>query len=67
MRILCSIGYDEIENDDGHLVEGVAAVCSKCGHVTESYGHSDCSVRRCLARMRHECPEAEANFYFSYD
>jgi hypothetical protein len=67
MRIFCSIDYDELENDDGYSVEGVAAVCSKCGHTTESFGTSDRSVRRCLALMREECPENKSNFYFSDD
>jgi hypothetical protein len=67
MRILCSIGYDEIENDEGHFIEGVAAICSRCGHLTESFGNSECSIRRCLALMRDECPEDESNFYFSDD
>jgi hypothetical protein len=65
MKITCSIGYTELENDEGYPVDGITATCSRCGHETESFGTSECSVRRCLALMREECPEDENNFYTS--
>jgi hypothetical protein len=67
MQIACSILFTELENEEGYLVEGVSACCSRCGHETESYGTSDRSVRRCLVLMREECPEGENNFYTSDD
>lgn len=59
------VGIDEtiLTNDDGNDVEGICATCSLCGHQTESYGTSEKSVKRCLALMREECPEEQANFY----
>jgi hypothetical protein len=46
---------------------GVEACCTRCGHITRSYGTTDRSVRRCLALMGEECPEDEGNFYVSVD
>jgi hypothetical protein len=65
VKISCSIGFVERENDSGHLIESVSAVCSRCGHETFSFGTSDRSIRRCLVLMREDCPAAENNFYLS--
>ncbi len=65
MKIACSIDFTELETDEGHLVDGVSALCSRCGHETQSFGTSDRSIRRCLVLMREGCPEGEDNFYTS--
>ena len=67
MKVACCIDYIELENDDGREVESVRATCSRCDHETESFGTEAVSVRRCLALMREECPEGEANFYVAED
>ena len=67
MRVSCTVDVTTLETDDGHEVEGVTVECSRCGHETESFGTSPASVRRCLALMREECPEDEANFYVADD
>ena len=67
MKVTCKIDTAELENEDGYPVDGVVAVCTRCGHSTESFGTSDASVRRCLALMREECPNGERNFYVAED
>jgi hypothetical protein len=64
MRVECEIEETELEGDYAP-VEGVMATCSRCDHVTESFGTSDSSVKRCLVLMREECPKNESNFYYS--
>lgn len=64
MEVAVSIEEVVMTNDAGLDVDGVVAVCSRCGHETKSYGTSGRSRRRCLAIMREECPENEHNFYF---
>ena len=63
MKVQCEIEETELENEDGLAVSGVTATCERCGHETEAFGTSEASRRRCLARMREECPKAELNFY----
>jgi hypothetical protein len=58
MKIECEISESEMDGS-----RSVCALCTRCGHTTESYGVSARSVRRCLALMREECPEDERNFY----
>jgi hypothetical protein len=43
------------------------AECLRCDHATESFGHGESSVRRCLALLRDECPNNEENFYVNED
>jgi hypothetical protein len=62
MRVECEVEEVVLEGDVGD-VDGVQATCLRCGHVTESFGTGEASVRRCLALMREECPEGERNFY----
>jgi hypothetical protein len=62
MKVWCEIQEDELDSDRG-LVQGVRAVCSECGHETESSGTSERSIKRCLALMRKECPEGTSNLY----
>lgn len=66
-RVLCKIDEVELENDNGHMIDGVEATCSKCGHSTESFGTSETSVKRCLVLLREECPEGEENYYVNED
>ena len=62
MKVTAAIMISTLENDDGFEVEGVCATCSRCGHQTESSGTSEASIRRCLAKLREECPQGENNF-----
>jgi hypothetical protein len=62
-RVCCDVVVVELEGDY-RSVEGVCAVCSCCGHETESYGTSDASIRRCLVLLREGCPNDEHNYYF---
>ena len=67
-RIECVIEHDvEIENDDGYMVKGVRATCDCCGAITESFGTSAASVRRCLALMREECEGGEDSYFYAHD
>jgi hypothetical protein len=63
VRVTCEVTEDWLPGDFTDEVEGTRAVCSRCGHGTESYGTTEASVLRCLALMREECPEDESNFY----
>ena len=63
MRVSCIIEEVDLDGDFG-VVAGVEAACSRCGHITESFGTSDVSIRRCLVLLREECPKGERNFYF---
>jgi len=66
MRVTCRISEIDLEGDFGDI-PSVCALCSRCGHETESYGTSGASRRRCLVLMREECPEGENNFYVDDD
>ena len=59
----CEVEEVELINDNGRTVTGIRVTCSKCDHVTESYGTGPASVKRCLALMREECELNEENFY----
>ena len=63
MKVECDFQYVELENDEGHDVEGVIATCSRCEHSEESSGTSEASIRRCLVLLRENCPREERNFY----
>ena len=67
MRIVCDVEETTLTNDEGHDVESVEATCSRCGHMTESFGNGDASIRRCLALMRDECPRGQWNWYVEGD
>lgn len=62
-RVACEIEEVDLENDEGYDVPGVQATCSRCGHVTESYGTGEASRNRCLVLMREECPLGQRNWY----
>jgi len=63
MKITCTIGEIEIEDDNGRQVSATSAECSRCHHETTSFGTASASIRRCLVLMREECPNGERNFY----
>jgi hypothetical protein len=67
MRVKCKVVEDTDENDNGVEVECTIVTCLRCDHVTQSFGTSEASVKRCLALMREECPGDEENFYVSED
>lgn len=67
MRVRCEIEEVELENDNGRLIDGVSATCTRCDHTTESFGTSEASVKRCLVLMREECGNQENNFYVADD
>lgn len=62
-KIECEIEYSTEFNDDGIEVDCVVAICSRCGHETESWGDEPASVKRCFAVMKEECPNGESNYY----
>lgn len=62
MQVTATIDEVELEGDYGPI-DGVEAACTRCGHVTESFGTSEASIRRCLVLLREECPKQECNFY----
>jgi hypothetical protein len=64
MEVKCDIEKVEMEGMFG-AVDGIRATCSRCGHVTESFGTTDRSVRRCCVLMREQCPRSESNFYYA--
>ena len=66
-RVACDVEETTLEGDYVDEVESVMATCSRCGHATEAFGTSDASIRRRLATLREECPNAEQNFYFAAD
>ena len=69
MKVEVDISEERVEGEhvgDGTL-PGIVARCTRCDHVTESWGTTERSVRRCLALMREECPEGETNFYVEKD
>lgn len=59
----CSVEECELQNENGNYVPGVEVTCPKCGHVTQSFGTSERSIKRCLVLMREECPMRERNYY----
>lgn len=61
--VTTSTNYVELENDYGVSVDSVQLKCNRCGHVTESFGESSDSIKRCLALMKEECPQGESNWY----
>jgi hypothetical protein len=63
MKVPCEIDEIDITKEDGSIVKGVMATCSRCNHTTESYGTNEKSIKRCLVMLREECPEDEENFY----
>lgn len=56
----CEIGLtdDGMDEDDG-----IQVTCLRCGHSVGSGGTGITNVRRCLSRLRSECPEEQNNFY----
>ena len=63
MRVKCNVTETELETEIGKSIASKIAECSRCGHITESFGTGQASVLRCLVLMREECPNAEKNFY----
>ena len=62
-KVKCDIYYTSEINDRGFDTDCVVLCCQKCDHETQSWGHGDASVKRCLALMNEECPLDENNFY----
>ena len=69
MRVECEVEHVTLDGDytdragNPVQVDGVRAICGRCGHVTESFGTSDRSIRRCAVLLHEECPRGENNFY----
>jgi hypothetical protein len=63
VKVKAEIQEVDLEGEDGRPIAGVTATCSRCEHVTESFGTSYASVRRCLVLLREECPKSEKNYY----
>ena len=62
-KISCSVDFITLEGDNGYDVDSVQVTCSKCDHVTESFGVGIPSINRCLVLLSEECPCDERNFY----
>lgn len=54
---------DDVPNDRGGEQEGVRATCTRCDHVTESFGTGPKSRMRCIMLLKEECPYNESNYY----
>jgi len=68
MIVACTIEYMTLEHEEsGRDIDSVQATCNRCDHVTQSYGDTPASVRRCLLLMRDECPKGEQNYYRAED
>jgi len=65
--VKCIIDYSTTENNNGYETDCMFVECKKCAYETMSYGHSEESIKRCLALMNEECPENESNFYVEDD
>lgn len=61
-RVSFEVHYNTLDGDYGP-VDGITAVCSKCGHEVEVFGTSDSSIKRAAIMLREECPNDEENFY----
>lgn len=66
-KVECTVKYQEVENDNGQMIDGVVVECGRCEHTVESCGTSSRSVRRCLALLREECAMGEDNYYVTED
>jgi hypothetical protein len=63
-RVPCTFEYVGLKSDFvGLPVPGFITTCSRCRHQTESIGTTGNSIRRCLSRMREECPCGGSNEY----
>jgi hypothetical protein len=63
MKVHCDIFHEALTDSHGHTHGGIVAECSSCGHITESFGTTEASIRRCFALMREQCPRGLNNFY----
>jgi hypothetical protein len=66
-RVLCTVEHAPLPGPNGNTIDSTIVTCTRCEHVTESFGTSDASRRRCLAELRRECPSGEENFYVTED
>lgn len=66
-RVEVEFEKDDIEDERGHEQPGVRATCTRCDHVTESFGTGPKSRMRCIMLLREECPNNEENFYVDAD
>ena len=64
-RIKCSIEYVTLDGDYDTKVQGVRAICSRCGKAVESFGTSERSIKRCLVLMNKGCKCRENNYYIA--
>jgi len=62
-EVACQITKIRIRNANGFFTDGVQAVCSKCGQMSDSYGTGEKSIKRCLAVLHDTCLNNEDNFY----
>ncbi len=67
MKVECAYEEIAIENDSGILIDSIELQCSRCDHITKSFGTSNRSIKRCLALLAEECALGEDNFYIVED
>jgi len=63
MRVDVEIEFIDLDNDQGRMIPGIIATCTRCDHEVECFGQSPRSVRRCFILLKEECPEGEENYY----
>jgi hypothetical protein len=66
MKVRCEVEEDDIE-EGGKKLPGVRVTCGRCSATAESFGEGERSVKRCLALLRENCQEGEANYYITED
>ncbi len=64
-QVECEVEEVEIVTEGRQDQPGIEAKCTRCDHVTQSFGTGEGSVKRCLALMNEECPFGEDNFYIN--
>ena len=66
-KVEVEITLTDVENDQGRMIPGVSARCTKCDLTVEVYGQADNSKRRACMLLKEDCPEDETNFYVLED
>lgn len=66
-RVRCTVEEIALDNGSGREIDSVQVTCGRCGQVENAFGTGEASVRRCLAQLRADCPNAESNYYVAED
>ena len=60
-KIECKIEEVELLDDKGRYVPSVQATCGECGEMSESFGRSEKSIKRCMVLLNEDC--GQGNYY----